>query len=90
VLVEGEERAEPGVGERGAGAREPIIVQPAKSIRSSKSTCVWPGACSGRSQRWCGSMSSGRMIFGSFLFCLAIVPALPRPSALGRRFLEIG
>src|SRR2546422_507517 len=30
-----------------------------KSTRSSKSTCVWPGAWSGRSQRWRGSTSSG-------------------------------
>src|SRR5690242_16794694 len=29
-----------------------------KSTRSSKSTCMWPGACSGRSQRWRGSTSS--------------------------------
>src|SRR5258708_21590517 len=36
-----------------------------KSTRSSKSTCVRPGACSGRSQRCPGSMSSGRTIFGS-------------------------
>src|SRR6267378_2870229 len=37
-------------------------------MRSSKSTWVCPGACSGRSQLWCGSMSSGRMIFGSAVF----------------------
>src|SRR2546427_5642175 len=36
-----------------------------KSTRSSKSTCVRPGACSGRSQRCAGSTSSGRTIFGS-------------------------
>src|SRR5882762_534090 len=36
-----------------------------KSTRSSKSTCVRPGACNGRSQRCPGSMSSGRTIFGS-------------------------
>src|SRR5262245_48067135 len=34
-------------------------------MRSSKSTCVLPGACSGRSQRCFGSMSSGRTTRGS-------------------------
>src|SRR5882672_3614249 len=34
-------------------------------MRSSKSTCVRPGAWSGRSQRCFGSMSSGRTILGS-------------------------
>src|SRR2546428_13202258 len=41
-----------------------------KSTRSSKSTCVWPGAWSGRSQRWRGSTSSaltGRAMGGGDL-----------------------
>src|SRR5215468_6398096 len=44
-----------------------------KLTRSSKSTWVWPGACSGRFQLWCGSMSSGLTIVGSAgFFGLAI------------------
>src|SRR3954471_7298705 len=39
-----------------------------KLTRSSKSTCVRPGACSGRSQRWCGLISSGRTMRGSGRF----------------------
>src|SRR5574339_761599 len=49
-----------------------------KSTRSSKSTCVRPGACSGRSQRCFGSISSGRACFFSF----AILP--PRATILTR------
>src|SRR5258706_2235695 len=41
-------------------------------MRSSKSTCVRPGACSGRSQRCFGSISSGRTTFGSGRFALAM------------------
>src|SRR3989449_1764030 len=46
-------------------------------MRSSKSTCTCPGACSGRFQLWCGSMSSGRMIFGSadfFVWAIGFYP----------------
>src|SRR5262245_14151224 len=44
-----------------------------KLTRSSKSTWVWPGACSGRFQLWCGSMSSGLTMLGSAdFFGLAI------------------
>src|SRR5688500_9702704 len=39
-------------------------------MRSSKSTCVRPGACSGRSQRCFGSTSSGRACW----FFFAILP----------------
>src|SRR5215467_4482564 len=39
-----------------------------KLMRSSKSTWVWPGACSGRFQLWCGSMSSGLTMLGSGVF----------------------
>src|SRR5947209_16501887 len=38
---------------------------------------MWPGACSGRVQSWCGSMSSGRMIFGSRRFF-----AMPSPCSI--------
>src|SRR5689334_20004544 len=44
-----------------------------KLTRSSKSTWVCPGACSGRFQLWCGSMSSGFTMPGSAdFFGLAI------------------
>src|SRR6266849_2766674 len=36
-----------------------------KSTRSSKSTCMRPGAWMGRSQRWCGSSASGVAAFTS-------------------------
>src|SRR2546426_2686925 len=36
-----------------------------KSTRSSKSTCMRPGAWMGRSQRWCGSSASGVASFTS-------------------------
>src|SRR3989454_8933285 len=36
-----------------------------KSTRSSKSTCMRPGAWMGRSQRWCGSRASGVASFTS-------------------------
>src|SRR5437667_742283 len=52
-------------------------------MRSSKSTWVWPGACSGRFQSWCGSMSSGRMIFGSAVFFSLAIDFFP-----GRLFAE--
>src|SRR5438552_14969015 len=52
-------------------------------MRSSKSTWVWPGACSGRFQSWCGSMSSGRMIFGSAVFFGFAIDFFP-----GRLFAE--
>src|SRR5712671_4184488 len=56
-------------------------------MRSSKSTCVRPGACSGRSQRCFGSISSGRTIFGSGRLFFTIPPPcaaiLAASSALG-------
>src|SRR5262249_8241682 len=39
-----------------------------KLMPSSKSPWVWPGACSGRFQLWCGSMSSGLTMLGSGVF----------------------
>src|SRR5450755_2724819 len=33
---------------------------------------MWPGACSGRVQSWCGSMSSGRTMVGSRVFVFAM------------------
>src|SRR5262249_23835704 len=38
-----------------------------KSTRSSKSTCMWPGAWSGRSQRWRGSASGGVVAGDAFV-----------------------
>jgi hypothetical protein len=55
VLVEDEKRAQARCRERLARARQAVLVQRRKSTRSSKSTCMRPGACSGRSQRWPGS-----------------------------------
>src|SRR5688572_2983915 len=48
-------------------------------MRSSKSTCVRPGACSGRSQRCLGSISSGRACVGFSPFLpFAILPPRAR------------
>src|SRR5882724_9987639 len=49
-----------------------------KLMRSSKSTCVWPGACSGRFQLWCGSMSSGLTMLGSIVFLALAIDILLR------------
>ena len=65
VLIEAQQRAEARFGERRTRACEPVSCSRRKSTRSSKSTCLWPGACSGRSQRWRGSISSGLMMRGS-------------------------
>src|SRR6266851_9084347 len=51
-------------------------------MRSSKSTWVWPGACSGRFQLWCGSMSSGRTIFGPADFFGLSIDVFPRTTFL--------
>ena len=48
-----------------------------KSTRSSKSTCVRPGACSGRSQRCFGSMSSERGPSPSRLLARTILSRIP-------------
>ena len=66
VLVERKQRAEPRARERLAHARDAIAeCSRRKFTRSSKSTCVWPGAWSGRFH-WCrGSMSSSWTSCGS-------------------------
>src|SRR5262245_33612808 len=61
-----------------------------KSTRSSKSTCVWPGAWSGRSQRWRGSTSlsvTGRGLGASGFRAIVGHPlSSPQSRTTGRYF----
>src|SRR6267142_4551735 len=61
-----------------------------KLIRSSKSTWVWPGACSGRFQLWCGSMSSGRTILGSADFFDLAINGYPRTALRSAKYATPG
>ena len=83
VLVEGQQRTQPGIGQRRARAREAVVVQPAEIDALLEIDLGVARAPIGRSHLKCGSMSSGLMIFGSPAFFFAMVAVLLSGQMLG-------